>query len=758
MVNVWITASAGSGKTKALIDRILQLLLAGGKGILCLTFTNAAANEMLERVSAKLRKWVLLSEIELVTELNKISVCVDTKVAVNYARNLFCNLPKLLQIQTIHSFCYQLINYFSHEAGIAHNPKILDYKEFLYKKSVHNFLCKKLDLGEIAADLSVEKLCKIFEELLPTISDYESYLLSLKKLKREVLVPDLVDYSQIIKVLSSGSKRDKKHGELLQRNPEEVFLNKGGSKKKISSIITNGLLSEFLEIKNVIYKAQENFHLHYINKNKLAAINRTESILKIINKIFEEYKKLKKEYISYDEIIKLALRVLKNNELVMLALSNKIEHILVDEAQDNSVEQWEIIRLLSEDFFSDYGSNNIQRSIFVVGDVKQSIYSFQGAKPELFYSMQRYFAFKARKFGQELIVKKLEISYRSASPILQLVDKTFNKKDLRKAVSFSDDEIQHFCYNKDWVGTIEILSGLEDDSEGDNKIILAKNVGNKISDILSEDKSILPSDIMVLVLNRNMFIHYLIFELHQKNIEVNGYDRFILTNHIIIKDFLSLGKVLLDPENSFELVKILKSPICNLTENDIFLLCYDIRGKSVWQNLQDNHFELYQKINDWRNKQWTTFEIYCKAIEGQKYIGSENSIIEKFLDIAFLYPILSEFIEFMESNKIEVKNDLSEGVDIRTVHSSKGLEAPIVFLIDFTEVPAVKSNIVFYENQTPLYLQGNEFFSLKEKLKKEMYNEYVRLLYVAITRTKNKLYIACLGGKKSGCWCDILSF
>lgn len=776
MHSTWITASAGTGKTHALIRRVLTLLLTGQRGILCLTFTKAAAHEMLDRIYSKVRGWVLLKDNDLQKELDSFIIVQNTQV-MDYARSLFCKLPQLLTVRTIHAFCYELITQFHQEANIPYNTQILEYEEELYHEAINQFLIEEPDLGDLATDLNRKKLYELCKELIPKMN--KSYNDSLQKLQEGLTNLQEVSTHEIANILSQGSKRDILHAGLLQNEKaDKVFLNSDGHVKQLSSIITKNLLVKFPQAQNLILDAQKDYYAYWQQQNKLRVIIRTRSTLHIISQILVIYNRLKKNYVSYDDIIKSALQLLQNSQYhdwIMFCLSNKIEHILVDEAQDNSTEQWEIIRLLSADFFSGIGPNNTQRSIFVVGDVKQSIYGFQGAQPQLFVIMHEFFSHLAKNFNQEIAQLTLDVSYRSVKPILQLVDKMFNQQQLLHKISFFDQKIQHQCHRQHESGLVEVwpLIGkikkdiapwnpVHDNHEQDEKLILAQKIAHKISNWIQterclNDKKITTNDIIVLVRHRNIFIYHLITSLQKQNISVAGYDRFTITDHIFIKDLLSLGRVFLFPEDNLELINVLKSPLFSFTEEDIFKLCFNRNKKLIWERLAIYYPDVYKKINTWYTPNQNTFEIYYHIITHESFATEHTELIDKFLELAFEKPILSDFLYFMNNNKVEIRNNNKDGVRIMTVHSAKGLEAPIVFLADTTDIPCNKNYITFNEEGLPFYLQKDTFDQLKEKKAQDIYNEYIRLLYVALTRARDELYITGFGKEKEGSWYNIIS-
>lgn len=763
MNNTWVAASAGTGKTKALIDRVLSLLLMGNKGILCLTFTNSAANEMLVRISRELNSWVLLTDDVLKIKLAQLAN-INGLAVLDYARSLFYKFHDLITISTIHSFCFSILTNFSTEASVRYNAKILEHKDELYSRAINIFLSDNYNLGEIAAELSVTQLAVVLEELSPIIAysgEYHNYL----RIMKEALTHPQINnnYEKIVTILRNGSKRDNKLASLLLIDPKKVFLDADGNKKKLSSIITTKLVDNFPQAVDLITNAQKDCFIQYQVEIRLRVIKRTQSILEIIaaiNKIFDQ---LKGNNLTYHEVVDRSIKLLRDSryhDLVMLSLSDKVQHILVDEAQDNSSEQWELIQLLTEDFFSGFGVNEQPRTIFIVGDVKQSIYSFQGAEPKLFQTMKQYFCGKARQFNQDFISRDLCRSYRSAPAILKIVDSVCNQRDIKNALLFNNnDEIKHIPQRENEVGHIEmwpVILAKDEVNLDDARLMLARKIANKIQYLITNDTDFTANDIMVLVRKRDVFIHYLITELEQKKIQAAGYDRFVISDHIFIQDLLALGHVLLDPNNDFKLCALLKSPLFGFTEEQLLELCYNRGEERVWYRLKQYQLEAFNKIIKWQSYIGSTFDIYYYITNEEKFGAAYCNLLEKFLEIAAEKPILSEFLAFVENNKIEVKNTNTDGVRIMTVHNAKGLEANVVFLADTANLPSSKSYITFNQEEIPFYLKQDNFDRLKERQQERTYQEYLRLLYVALTRAKNQLYITGCGKHKKGSWYDIL--
>jgi len=465
--SVWVNASAGTGKTKILIDRVLRLLLENKRNILCLTFTNAAANEMENRIHSILSKWAICSESELIMDLEQLDLLHLSEESVSFqrvtlesrkkeewipvsstgmtkesagitegsrknealdrylarARRLFSELENLgLTIQTIHAFCYKLISNFPIEAGIAPNCTLSECKELhsiIFNKVLNNETVQD-DINLIATEIDENKL----RDLLYTLCVKRSMSANDSKyIKDKLSAPDEIHDLQsetiehvgrLAEILSEGSKRDQSYSEILYstvipsgiqkenmwipvsrtgmtsglvdssvtrwndtkvENLAKVFLkSESHEKKSISSIATKSILEKFKDAEQIIESVQNAVFTHIRDMNSYQIFKRTSSLLGVFKVYVDLYnsEKSKNALLDYNDIINLATNLLSNpdyKDWILFNLDQKIDHILVDEAQDNSISQWKIITNLCDEFFV---VKNEKRSLIVVGDEKQS--------------------------------------------------------------------------------------------------------------------------------------------------------------------------------------------------------------------------------------------------------------------------------------------------------------------------------------------------------------------------------------------------
>ncbi len=874
--SVWVNASAGTGKTKILIDRVLRLLLENKRNILCLTFTNAAANEMENRIHSILSKWAICSDSVLAADLEQldffpmsfqrvtlesskkkewipVSSTGMTKESAGItegsrknealdrhltrARRLFSELENLgLTIQTIHAFCYKLISSFPIEAGIAPNCTLSECKELhsiIFNKVLHNETVQD-DINLIATEIDENKL----RDLLYTLCIKRSISANDSKyIKDKLSAPDEIHDLQsetiehverLAEILSEGSKRDQSYSAILYstvipvldtgiqkkrtsvsysddtgikwndtkiENLAKVFLkSESHEKKSISSIATKSILEKFRDAEQIIESVQNVVFTHIRDMNSYQIFKRTSSLLGVFKVYVDLYnsEKSKNALLDYNDIINLATNLLSNpnyKDWILFNLDQKIDHILVDEAQDNSISQWKIITNLCDEFFA---GDDEKRTLFVVGDVKQSIYRFQGANPHLFNYMQQYFHTKTG--GRDWISCQLEKSFRSTPEVLMLVDRIFN--NFRAEISFNDNEIKHVPHRENDQGYIEIWPALPRRKEKEQQALqipltckegytiadrlLAQTIANRIHNWLNEgrilvakDRHIEPRDIMVLVRQRNVLVDYIISELKKANVPVVGRDYFRIMDYIAVQDLIALAEFLLLQANDLALANALRSPLFNFTEDDLFNIAYDHKEHSLWERIQDYSVVIYSELNYLINLSRTEspLALFTHILRtGKKKFAARLGlecfeVLDEFMNLVLQFenPSLQAFVQWIKENNPEIKNDMQSernAVRIMTIHKSKGLQAPIVFLVDTNTVPRNSESIIFDGTEVPFWCgKNNNAYcdQVKREKKLEDYNEYLRLLYVALTRAEDELYILSKEPVQKGSWYDLIT-
>ena len=548
------------------------------------------------------------------------------------------------------------------------------------------------------------------------------------------------------------------------------------------------LAAQYLEI----YQKKQHIDIHQI----------TSDITLLMSMVFEYYQaiKLEKSLFDFDDLIDKTRQLLCDNEVsewVLFKLDGGIDHILVDEAQDTAPEQWDIVKAIATNFFApDDMYDQRHRTIFAVGDEKQSIYRFQGADPYQMAISKDYFSKAADYAQKDWLSTSLKGSFRSAPGIMKLVDSVFSAKDAADGVCFDPDmPVEHHAVANEGPAYIRLnppvrpvvteeeevwTAPLDKPSPEDAKAIVARSVVKQIKELLSS-QTILPStgkmpqpkDILILLRKRGMLQKLLIKELKKHNIPVAGADRISLLDNIAVMDMLAVADFILFPEDDLNLATILKSPLCGFNEEELFDLAYNRHG-SLWSTLikRKEEVEIFGRACQFLQlilskadfiAPYEFLSMILSQLEGRKkfraQLGDEClDALDELLNKALSFerdftPSLQGFVHYVRHYGSDIKRDAEQAsneIRIMTVHGSKGLESPIVFLPDTADKP---TSMKFHEAlvmpegmEMPLWLKGVSDLSeqltlLKKELQQEEDREYRRLLYVALTRAKDHIYI-----------------
>ena len=837
--NVLISASAGSGKTKALIDKFLKILLTGTPPtkILCVTFTRAAAAEMLNRITEELTIWASCDEEELVKKLKSLTGTSPKQLQINIARNCFEKFIEVIEeihINTIHAFCQKLIEKFPEECNIELGCQLAD--ELLINKVIEEAKMSFLNDSTIFADESIQYLLtNLNENKLNSLID--------KTLQIHNLSPNffsnrdkLIAYVEALRKnlnLPNNYSQDRDLKSLIQKIKIKVKEDKELSSLVINELDNNIILSEkdaFKCIKNLFLTKKDTARVSVLKKEKLSSKSEllihniqnlllvyleNESAYKIHKQTFGflslghffllHYSKIKNRHmlLDYGDIIQKGLALIKEGETAtyfLYHLNNRFHHILVDEAQDLNKMQWELVQTLSNEFF--YNSNiGETKSIFVVGDPKQSIYSFQGSSPLLFEETKTNIKKLADNHQIKILTSTLNVSFRSDPIILEFVDQVF--KTLReKNPEYFTEQTKHISNKKLKNSSIEIWSlvTVKKTESHTNKLqlmkeynvaqnpvkILSKKIAMRIKNFLQE--GYLPSDIMILVRKRCVLVEQLTMALKEENIPTSGLDRLLLNKSLAIQDLLSLGRFLLSSYDDYNLACLLKSPIFSITEEELFELC-NRETFSLWENITRQNKPEYKKICKFltdllaHKSSYTPYKLFSYILDVLKFrtaflarFGMHlNEILDEFLNVCLDFESkqstsLSLFIDWFSKTQIEIKRDFYTNLNetrLMTVHAAKGLQAKIVILPDTTSLPQSdnKQEGVLFNSATRRLLayQGatnhpicKEFL---DKAELQTLQEYYRLLYVALTRAEEKLIICGWSRNEtisSKCWYSLL--
>lgn len=830
--SVWISASAGTGKTKSLIDRILALLLQNVKPdkILCLTYTNAAASEMLLRLSAYVKKMHYMGDDQLEAELLEMGFA---KNVTETARSLYTKSLQIhwVQIQTIHSFCLNILEQFPLETGIFPGVKLIDeyqnieflnasfesvFKDPSYQKALEIVASNSTDSKEILQKIKSNslKLQKFiahygaFQNTYAVFFGIDVMLLNSFLCGSDIL-PQLLtetfgsnyrnDLKEIADILINGSESDKQKAYSLYKSVEEntieflsVFLTKGDHSIK-KSLCTKGLTLKYIELEERLKKAAimcQNFYEIY-SRYLFAKTNC--AFFQIAEKVLLSFNKLKKinHCLDFNDLISMTSNLLHNIEWVMYKVDGLVDHILVDEAQDTSPEMWDIIKTITDEFFANYNS---EKTIFVVGDEKQSIYSFQGADVKLFGAMHQYFKNRSLQNGQKFHDVILNKSFRTTQNILSFVDTVFEN-------TFGN--VQHFSNRKNCDGVIDFVGLFKSDIdeiksawESQSNINISLNANQKLADYLadfidkiisrntyvpSKNRSAIYSDFLILFQRRNDLMYAIASKLHEKNIPVSGIDKIDLKNSILVEDLITFAQFSIFPLDDLSCARVLKSPIIGCSEEDLMQISINRKDNYLWDYISSNedfcskyHVEILRFAISIVNN-ISVYDFFIQILNlgvKEKFLqrlGSHSvqDILHEFLSITLKYEAnntssISSFLSWFDRFDHSIKRENPEAenhVKLMTVHASKGLQSPFVIIADSTFINNEKDYFLQSDDGVLIWNYSSDFppniISSMNKNNASSDEEPKRLLYVAMTRAEDFLCITGTEQKKAiseNCW------
>jgi ATP-dependent helicase/nuclease subunit A len=860
--SAWVEANAGTGKTKVLTDRVTRLLLAEVKPerILCLTFTKAAAAEMRNRLASQLGRWALADDATLDQE---IQLLIDRAPRPNervVARRLFARVldaPGGINILTIHAFCQALLKRFPLEAGVAPGFEVLDEADAqALLRQAEDEQMEALARPDAPAPL-VEALAAVasrisiteYADLMTRLLSERAWLLArigdetgLRRLRERLAEEmgcspddtaggltsdgcldsafDAAALRAAAQALARGSKTDASRAALIaewlaadEGRPgllpayRRAFFTKEGSILK--RLATKAAIEIMPDVEDVLRAEAERLTGLLERINGAALVERTLALLRLGLDIAERYTRAKRRraVLDYDDLIVATRRLLESAASaawVLYKLDGGIDHVLVDEAQDTNPDQWEVIRRLTEEFFAGQGAVERSRTVFAVGDTKQSIFGFQRADPRKLKEMREWFADKSRIAEQHFVPVDLNVSFRSTPAVLDAVDWVFGENDAARGVA-DPGLLNHLPSRKEAPGRVEfwpLVAAAESEVDTTNfeavegalrqpherlARLIAVHAGSLIGrERLSRrtGEPLHAGHFMVLVRRRNEFVNALVRELKREGIEVAGVDRLNLGEELAIQDLLALARFVLLPQDDLNLACLLKSPLVGLDEEALFTLAWK-RSGHLWRALRQRageapFAEAQARLAAWlaRADYVTPFDFFATALgpEGGRVrllerLGREAADpIDELLARALQYErtegtSLQGFLRWFEAGGGEIKRDLDQNrrreVRILTVHASKGLQAPIVYLPDTTRVPRDFERLLSgADGEARLWLPRTADANAAARAwravaRERALEEQNRLLYVAMTRAEDRLYVGgWVGAKKPDrdCW------
>ncbi|MGL4727768.1 MAG: double-strand break repair helicase AddA [Bosea sp. (in: a-proteobacteria)] len=860
-ISSFVSANAGSGKTTVLVNRVLRLLLAGVEPsrIVCLTYTEAAAANMQIRLFRELSNWATASDDKLANNLTKLVGKIPPLSIMARARTLFAaalETPGGLSINTIHGFCTRVLQTAPFEADVPAGFKIIQGADLalLKNEAIRDCLLAGAkdpgsDLGKamarITQDTEETRFADLIEEIItereslrgadgaPLIKAAQSALLAraldissdeseaqiIAAFRLRELQPERIDTIRA-QLGGSSNKTDTEKAAIFAalRHAEQgadilamlrkAFLQKD-KPERYKVFLTDKLAKANPGLKDELEALFVAFETASGRLASLVAHERSLALATIAHDILAriEAGKRRMRALDFADIITRtqALFTRVSSAWVLYKLDAGIDHVLIDEAQDTSAQQWDIIKRLTGDFFAGEGArrDGLRRTVFAVGDVKQSIYSFQKAEPAAFEDSRRHFerlALGASEAGHRFERISLTQSFRSTPEIMEGVNLIFASEARHRGLVFdgaSRPDI-HETARQDGIGSIDLWpieindpkpkrrawdpAPVDTPSAGQQKLAL------RIARVLQRwtaqghddlGRPFRPGDVLILMRRRNSLFELIVRELKRLRVPVAGVDRLDLSTHVAVDDIAAIGRTALLPEDDLTLATALKTPIFGL-DDDALLRLAPLRAGSLRQAIAEKpeHASLHARLGllEWRALHQGPFAFYARLLgpEGGRHsmlarLGPEaGDALDAVLAQALEYerahgPSLIGFIEAL-GGADQIKRDLAEEageVRIMTVHGAKGLEAPLVIIPDLG-APAQQSSrktlqlckaasgnaqlfapiwVPRKELHAPASLAASQAFDAAQD------DERRRQFYVALTRARDRLILCGAAAK-----------
>jgi ATP-dependent helicase/nuclease subunit A len=809
-----------------------------------------------------LAEWIALDDAAFDRHLSESTGKPITAAQRVLARQLFATAletPGGLKVQTIHAFCTSLLHQFPFEADVAARFEVLDDSttaDLLDRLTLEVMQEAANDpdgpLGQALTTAITAAADTTFMELVaetirkrdiiigwvnragsvPKAIDELTHAFglapgdTLETVEDEYLSATLIpesDWQALMDIAASSDKKSER--DLIERLSSartaadrqrleafrSVFCNKDLTPRK--AILTKSVAASHPDWVERLTVEQQRICALIEREHKLRARDRSAALLTIASTVIGRYalEKDRRGLLDYDDLIDktLALFAQTSAAWVLYKLDLGIDHVLVDEAQDTSPKQWQIIKTIVTEFVPGGARENVRRTMFVVGDEKQSIFSFQGAAPRSFAQMRRYFDDLFAGAGVGFRNEKLPYSFRSSPVVLQSVDGVFSREQAYRGLTDDPVKTLHQAVYADAPGEVEIWDMIAPDPKDSSKqgwdapfdttvesspaIKLAGKIGRTVKRWCTGGTR--PRDVLILVRQRGPAFEAVIRALKREGIAVAGADRLVLTEHIAVMDLLALGDALLLSGDDLALATVLKSPLFGLEEEQIFTLAYN-RERSLRSSLRgkandDPMFGMVNRTLDQLTRaarDMSPFAFYAHVLgplKGRQRIlarlGAEaNDPLDEFLNLALDYerretPSLQGFLHWIRVAQSEVKRDMEmerDEVRVMTVHGAKGLEAKNVILIDSTTVrpegaypPRLLTTPMEADGATALVwgsrqaLDVGPMTAARQATLEAARDEYRRLLYVGMTRAAERLVVCATRGVNKPpdeCWYNLV--
>ncbi len=866
--SAWVSANAGSGKTHVLSQRVVRLLLDGTdpSRILCLTYTRAAAANMSNRVFDILSSWTALDDAALAARIAEFDGSVPAAGRLVRARRLFAEAletPGGLKIQTIHAFCEAVLHQFPLEANVAGHFELLDnqMEAALLSEARRSMIAgaaggNEPELAEafanildIGGETGLERLLaeivrrrddvRVFiGEVGPAPDNYDplfsAFGFSGKETAEDMLAAcwpdrhfDQAFASQFAdRAARAGKVRAQQFAQDLlavcrSGNPDEclqalrkTFLTKRETAfepRAVKAILSKGVAEHFVGFEAEFARMAEAVQVTLDRAALLSMLRASRSALIVADWLIARYERLKRSrgFLDFNDLIQRTVALLSRQDAgawVHYKLDKGIDHILLDEAQDTSPEQWRVVKRLTDEFFAGDGAREVARTVFAVGDEKQSIYSFQGAEPEAFAVSGHEFRERVEEIERRFERVRLSHSFRSTQDVLSAVDLVFSRPEARKGLTRDVEDILHSAIRMDAPGQVEVWptaapQDVEAPDDWTQAIDHMSAPAAKLAELIAltirrwldkgeilpgRNRRLAPGDVMVLVRKRGGFVHALSRELKNRHVPVAGADRLVLADHIAVQDLMAIGRFVLQPEDDLSLAALLKSPIFGISEEKLLAIALG-RKRSLGAALREaaaSDAELKMvgdQLQVWRDEVgfMPAFEFYGRILgrdSGRARIvarlGPEaGDVVDEFLSFCLAAERsgavgLEAILALLDRDSPEIKREMDQSrgeVRIMTAHAAKGLEAPVVFLVDSGSAPFSDSHLPTlmpidapngeWRGRGFLWRAGGDTGSSFARqtasiIREKAEEEYRRLLYVGMTRAEDRLIVCGFRGKR----------
>jgi ATP-dependent helicase/nuclease subunit A len=794
-VHAALSASAGTGKTHVLTARVLRLLLNGARpeSILCLTFTKAAAAEMANRIGARLAAWVRLKNADLAADLLALGEPNDPRT-LRDARQLFARVldcPGGLKIQTIHAFAQSLLAAFPAEAGIVPGFQPIEGRaeQELVRRTLADVMalaeekgdegligdvqCLSRRLGETGAVEYLQASARRAEALgkLGPPAEIEPLVRNLLKL------PDgsIDDYlakqcgddgfdCDLLRAVASANRSwgTATGGKIVATIESWLAMDQGARAAALPDLagIVFTAKGELKQVQKGQLTADPAYDRHAERLGRrlaeLIAVQRASGLAAEIAAGLRAGQAFAKAYTEakraagvadFNDLIDWTRQLLDQpgmGDWVRYKLDRQVDHVLVDEAQDTNAAQWEIIRKTVEEYFSGSSeSEDRHRTLFMVGDLKQAIYGFQGSNPERFQQAREDFRRRADALiaqqdpldtrtqrAREFRDLSIAASFRSAQPILDVVDAMIATVG-HEALALAAPPPPHRAHHAKRAGQVELWQPYapefddEDGEEGEERWVslrarryadaLAERIQGLVEEapyLASTDRGLTPGDILVLVRSRGELASLIVARLFSLGVPVAGVDRLHLHEPLAVQDLLSACRFAVQPDDDLSLACLLVSPLIGWDQEQLRELAYDRKG-SLWRALREQagQGEAFRSAHDalgelLRIADFTPPSRFLETILSGPMSGrrrlygrlgmAAGDAIDELMNSALEFErnetgSLEHFLAWFSRGTVDVQRDPGRpGNEVRvmTVHGAKGLEAPVVILADATGDPA----------------------------------------------------------------------